>query len=65
MEPQQSEPNSFQNEIPQQQQQQYQPKNETDFNQMTETLQVSETFQNTYTSTYTKKVLGCSFCKIE
>ena len=54
MEPQQSEPNSFQNEIPQQQQQQYQPKNETDFNQMTETLQVSETFQNTYTSTYTK-----------
>ena len=62
MEPQQSEPNSFQNEIPQQQ---YQPKNETDFNQMTETLQVSETFQNTYTSTYTKKVLGCSFYKIE
>ena len=51
--------------MPQQQQQQYQPKNETNFNQMTETLQVSETFQSTYTSTYTKKVLGCSFCKIE
>ena len=33
--------------MPQQQQQQYQPKNETNFNQMTETLQVSETFQNT------------------
>ena len=30
---------------------------------MTETLQVSETFQNTYASAYTKKVLGVLFVK--